>query len=138
MSDIHPDWARPVPQVDAVSRPFWAATLEGRLLVQECPACGHRQFYPRALCTSCGATPGWLECAGTATVHTFTVIRQHGGPGFADEVPFVVAVVELDEGPRMIGNVTDVDPDEVTVGMAVQVWFAPASAEAAVPLWRPV
>lgn len=135
---IHEDWLKPVPAVDAVSEPYWSATLEGRLVIQECPACGHRQHYPRAACTACGATPGWLDCAGTGTIHTFTVIRQFGGPGFRDELPYVVAMVELDEGPLMLGNVTDVDPDAVAIGQRVEVWFTPATDQAAIPRWRPV
>ena len=99
--------------MDAVTKPFWDATLEGRLTFQQCPVCGHRQFYPRAACTACGATPELRDAAGTGTVHTFTVIRQFGGPGFKDELPYVVAMIDLDEGVRMMGNVTDVDPETV-------------------------
>mgnify|MGYP001341657863 CR=1 FL=1 len=131
------DWVKPIPFVDNVTKPFWDATVEGRLTFQECPACGHRQFYPRAICTACGGTPELVDAAGTGTVHTFTVIRQFGGPGFKDELPYVVAMIELDEGPRMMGNVTDVDPELVRIGDPVQVWFAPAGDRCAIPLWRP-
>jgi uncharacterized OB-fold protein len=130
-------WEKPIPHYDAVTKPFWDATLEDKLLFQECPACGNRQFYPRATCTACGATPEWREASGQGTVHTFTVIRQFGGPGFKDELPYVVAMVDLDEGVRMMGNVTDVDPDTVSIGLPVEVWFAPADERFAIPLWRP-
>ena len=82
---------------------------EGRLLIQECPKCGHRQWYPRALCTACGADPEWLECSGRGTVHTFTSSASRGCAPFQDELPYVIAMVELDEGPLMFGNVTDCD-----------------------------
>ena len=87
MSPDTGEWVKPVPYVDAVSKPFWDATLEGRLTFQQCPVCGHRQFYPRAACTACGATPELVDAAGTGTVHTFTVIRQFGGPGFDFKLP---------------------------------------------------
>lgn len=138
MSSDTGDWVKPIPYVDAVTKPFWDATLEGRLTFQQCPGCGHRQFYPRAACTACGATPELVDAAGTGTVHTFTVIRQFGGPGFKDELPYVVAVIELDEGVAMMGNVTDVDPEAVRIGDRVQVWFADAGDRAHIPLWKVV
>ena len=66
------------------------------------------------------------------------LLTQFGGPGFKDELPYVVAIVELDEGPRMMGNVTDVDPETVRIGDRVQVWFADAGERAHIPLWRPL
>ena len=117
MSPDTGEWVKPVPYVDAVSKPFWDATLEGRLTFQQCPVCGHRQFYPRAACTACGATPELVDAAGTGTVHTFTVIRQFGG--------------------RIMGIVSDVDPEAVRIGDRVQVWFADAGDRAHIPLWKP-
>ena len=131
------EWQKPLPAIDDVNRDFWAAAAEGRLLVQACPRCGHRQFYPRALCTVCGDTPEWLECSGRGTVHTFTIIRQMGMRPFRDELPYVVAMVELEEGPLMMGNVTDCDPESVRIGMPVEAHFVRAADDLGVPLWRP-
>lgn len=131
------EWVKPLPQPDAVSAPYWAAAREGRLLVQECASCGNRQWYPRALCTRCGAEPEWLECTGQGVVHTFTVIRQMGLPGFRDELPYVVAIVELAEGPRVMGNVLEVAVEDVHIGMPVEVLFVPAADDVGVPQWRP-
>ena len=117
--------------------PFWEAAARGELLYQECPTCGHRQFYPRALCTACGADPEWAEASGRGTVHTFTVVRQYGTPPFKDELPYVVAVIELDEGVRMIGNVTDCAVDAVRVGMAVEAYAVEFELGLALPFWRP-
>lgn len=130
-------WTKPLPAQEPLSREFWAAADEGRLLIQQCPACGHRQFYPRALCTACGADPVWLEASGRGTVHTFTVIRQQGMPAFTDDVPYVVAMIELDEGPRMMGNVTGCPVDDVTVGMRVRAYAVEAEDGVAVPMWEP-
>ena len=76
------EWTRPVPRPDAVSAPYWEAAARGELLIQECKSCGHRQFYPRAVCTDCGGDVDWLTCSGRGTVHTFTVIRQNHAKPF--------------------------------------------------------
>jgi hypothetical protein len=120
-----------------VSAPYWEAATRGELVVQECPKCGHRQFYPRAVCTDCAATSEWLTCSGRGTVHTFTVIRQNHAKPFKEELPYVVAMVELDEGPRLMGNVTGVEPDDVRIGLPVEVYFVAADEGVAVPFWRP-
>ena len=130
-------WTRPLPDGDAVYAPFWAAAAEGRLLYQECPTCGNRQFYPRPLCTACGADPEWAEASGHGTVHTYTVVRQYGAPPFKDELPYVVAVIELDEGVHMVGNVTDCPVDQVYVGMPVSAYAVAAAERVGVPFWRP-
>ena len=104
--------------------------------LQECKSCGHRQFYPRAVCTDCGDDVDWLTCSGRGTVHTFTVIRQNHAKPFKDELPYVVAIVELEEGPRMMGNVTGIDADDMQIGEAVEVYFVHADEGVAVPFWR--
>jgi uncharacterized protein len=130
------NWPKPLPGVDHVSERYWAAAADGTLLIQQCPACGNRQHYPRALCTRCGAEPEWLEAAGTGTVHTFTVVRQFGMRPFRDELPYVVAMVELDEGPLVMGNVTDCDVDDVHIGMPVEAYFVKAEEHVGIPMWR--
>jgi hypothetical protein len=139
MSDVitPTEWTKPLPTVDDVNRPFWTAAAEGRLVIQECAQCGHRQFYPRALCTQCGGEPGWIECSGRGEVHTFTIVRQMGMRPFRDELPYVVAMVTLEEGPRLMGNVTDVDPDAVRIGLPVEVYFVRAAEDVGIPMWRP-
>ena len=131
------EWAKPLPQPDNVSAPYWQAGAEGRLVIQQCPNCNHRQFYPRALCTVCAAEPEWLECTGRGTVHTFTVVRQNGARTFRDEVPYPIAMVELEEGPLMMGAITDCDADSVTIGMPVEVHFVKAADDIGIPYWRP-
>ncbi|MEX2254496.1 MAG: Zn-ribbon domain-containing OB-fold protein [Acidimicrobiia bacterium] len=131
------EWTKPLPQPDNISAPYWKAASEGRLLIQECPKCGHRQWYPRALCTACSADTEWLECSGRGTVHTFTVIRQMGMRPFRDELPYVVGMIELDEGPMIFGNVTDCDAEAVAIGMPVELFFTRADDEIGVPSWKP-
>lgn len=110
----------PTPEV----QPVLDAAAEGRLAIQRCAACGHHQFYPRVHCTACGALdPEWVDASGDGEVHTFSVVHRNGMPGWRDEVPYVVAVIELAEGPRIFTNVVDCDPAEIAVGMPVRVTF---------------
>ena len=131
------EWKKPLPDPDATSEVWWRAAAEGRLLFQACPRCGHRQLYPRPLCLECGATPEWQEASGRGSVHTFTIVRQHGAPPFRDELPYVVAVVDLEEGVRVLSNLTDCEPESVHVGMAVEAHAALAAEGVGVPLFRP-
>lgn len=129
---------RPVPVLDNVSRPFWEATKRGELLYQECPSCGNRQFYPRAVCTKCLAEPEWRVASGKGTIHTFSVVRQNFAAPFGDWVPYVVAVVDLDEGPRVQANVVGAPVDDVHIGQRVEVEFVDMNDEVALPFWRVV
>jgi uncharacterized OB-fold protein len=128
-------WERPLPAKDHVSTPFWEAASRGELLIQRCPS-GHRQFYPRAVCKVCGSDPEWERASGRGTVHTFTIIRQNHARPFRDELPYVVAMVELDEGVRMMGNITDCPVDDVHIGMPVEVHMVEAEPGVGVPFWR--
>ena len=132
------EWVKPLPQTDNVSAHYWAAARDGRLLIQQCDPCGHRQWYPRALCTNCGAETEWLECMGVGVVHTYTVIRQMGMAGFRDEVPYIVAIIELAEGPRVMGNVVDIDIGDIHIGLAVEAFFVVAADDVGVPQWRQI
>ena len=124
------EWTRPIPRPDAVSAPYWEAAARGELLIQECTSCGHRQFYPRAVCTDCGGDVDWLTCSGRGTVHTFTVIRQNGVPPFNERLPFVVATVDLDEdGARVIAAMPELDPADARIGLRVRATFRPAGDE---------
>lgn len=125
------------PLPDPGPDPFWAAAADGRLVVQHCQSCGRRQFYPRPLCLGCGQMPEWLEASGDGTVYTFTVIRQNGAPGFAKRLPYVVAMIDLAEGPRMMGNVIGCGLDDVHIGMAVRAVAIRVAPSAAVVQWEP-
>lgn len=131
-------YLKPIPVQDGLSAPFWEAANDGRLVVQHCKGCDRFQHYPRPHCTHCGSFDvEWLPASGRADVHTFTVTHRNDAPGFADELPYVFAILELAEGVRMPGNVVDIDPAEVRVGMQVEVCFDRATDEIAIPQWRP-
>jgi uncharacterized OB-fold protein len=130
------DWAGQWPVPDPVDTHYWQAAARGELLIQECPACGNRQHYPRALCIRCGATPGWLSASGRGVIYSYTVVRQMGMAPFSEWVPYVVALIDLEEGPRMIGNVVDCEPELVRIGLPVTAVMHRLSPEIAAPEWR--
>lgn len=103
--------------------PFWDACAEGRLVLPRCQRCGELIWYPRRFCPFCAGTEvSWIEVSGHGTVYSFTVMRRGAG-AYADAAPYVVAYVQLDEGPRVLTNVVGADPDQLEVGTPVRVVF---------------
>ena len=99
-----------VGQPDNVTREWWEATKEQRLVVQHCPSCDHRQHYPRPICLQCGSSElDWIACSGDAVVHSYTIVRRDLGPAF--DTPHVVALVDLAEGPRLTTNLVGADAE---------------------------
>jgi uncharacterized protein len=115
-------WHLPVPDLETA--PYWDATREGKLLIKECRSCGRAFFYPRNHCPRCWSTDtAWREASGRGTVYTFTIVYQNDLPPFRDRLPYVVAIVELDEGVRMTSNIEGIAPEDVRCGMPVLVAF---------------
>jgi uncharacterized OB-fold protein len=137
---LGPDYwgRRPLPWPDEVSRPFFEAAANGRLLLQRCAACSKSVFYPRPFCPTCGGDLEWVELGGIGRVHTFTVIRQNLSSAFRDEVPYVVAMVDVEEGARMMGNVIDCAVEDVHIGMEVEAVLVKIAEGIGMPLWRPL
>ena len=133
------------PPVGADSAPFWEATRTGVLLVQWCTECDRGIFYPRAFCPSCGMTAAdgqgltWRQASGRASVYSFTIEHNPAASGatFSGGQPYVVALVELDEGVRMLTNIVGCDPAEVTIGQAVTVTWEPLSDGRQLPQFTP-
>jgi hypothetical protein len=130
------------PPVGAESGPFWEATRTGRLLVQWCTACDRGVFYPRAFCPHCAAPESaleWRTASGRATVYAAGVEHkpEASGATFSGGEPYCVALVDLEEGIRMMTNVVGCPPDEVHSGMAVAVTWEPLSDGRQLPLFRP-
>jgi uncharacterized OB-fold protein len=128
---------RPAPGADPETEAFWNGVNEGRLLVQRCQSCGNHQLYPRWRCLRCRGQVAWVEAGGGGTVYSFTVIRQNFSRSFRHLIPYVVALVDLDEGPRVMSNLVGCDPADVRIGMPVRVRFESVSDEASVPLFEP-
>jgi uncharacterized OB-fold protein len=125
-----------LPVKSELGAPFWAGAEEGRFLLQACD-CGARIFPPRVVCPKCWAGElRWEQASGLATVYSFSVLERPPTEAFADLVPYVVAMVDLDEGPRMMTNIVGCPPPEVTVGMRVRVEFD--EGRGWIPLFRPL
>lgn len=136
MEDRRETWEGVVPVPSGITERFWAATTEGRLLIQHCPACETHQFYPRVVCANCGVRdPDWVEASGAGSVFTYTVCHRPGAAGFGDLTPYAVAIVELEEGARMTASL-DADPEAVEVGSPVAVTFWRVSDDAALPVFE--
>jgi uncharacterized OB-fold protein len=113
-----------VPIVVEETRGYWEGTLAEEIRIQRCNACGHRQLPWGPCCTSCLSQDlGYQVASGRGTVFSFTIVRQAIHPDFSAQVPYVLADVELAEGPILTSNVTDIAPEAVTIGMPVQSWF---------------
>jgi uncharacterized protein len=124
----------PVPVANADSLPYWNAARERRLLIRKCSACAQLHFMPRYLCPVCWSDElEWVESKGTGTVHSFTVIRRAPMAAFAPRVPYVIALIDLDEGPRMIANVLGEDALSVRIGDRVKVTFEDRGDGAMIP-----
>ena len=131
-------YRKPLPRVDEESRGFWEALVRHELYVQRCRACGTTRFYPRAVCTACpGGDTEWVRASGRGTVYSFTVTHQNQAPGFREELPYVLAIVELDEGVRLMTNVVGCAPEAVRIGMPVEVVFDDVTPEVTLAKFRP-
>lgn len=126
---------RPVPTPTALSRPHWDGCKEGRLRVQRCADCGAFVFIPQPLCTRChGDRLEWTESTGRGTVYSYTIVHRPPRPEF--DVPYVVAIVELEEGWFMLTNIVGCEPADVSVGLAVRVEFEERAGQVVVPVFR--
>jgi len=130
------------PPVGAESGPFWDATREGRLLVQWCTACDRGVFYPRAFCPHCAAPRSaleWRTASGRASVYAAVVEHKPEAAhvAFSGGEPYCVALVDLEEGVRLLTNIVGGPPEEVHSGMPVTVTWEPLSDGRQLPLFRP-
>ena len=115
---------KPVPTPNADTQPFWDACNEDRLIVQYCTSCGHVQFYPRALCVKCERRNlDWRDAKPEGTVHSYTVVHRAPTPAFREDAPYVLALIDLADGFRMMMNVIGCDPEEVHIGTKVRIVF---------------
>ena len=130
----------PVPVVQPEVKVFWDATAEGKLLLPKCTECQTLIWFPRPFCPSCGSlSVDWVQASGKGTIYTYTVNRRGAGdlPEYRDPGPYVLAYVELEEGPRIMTNIVECDVDSVRIGQAVEVVFHDTGAGTALVRFRP-
>ncbi len=131
--------AKPLPNPTDASRPFWDACRRHELRIQRCLECGQLIHYPKIHCPGDGSDRfEWALMSGRGTVYSFIVAHRAFHESFKRDVPYVVAVIELEEGVKLMSNVIGVDPDEVHVGMPVAVEFDDVDPGFSLPKVRPV
>ncbi len=134
------DYIKPLPKFDPVTAPFWDSLKAEKIEIQCCEDCASYVFYPRALCPHCSSRRlKWTPVSGRGRVYTLTVV--HKAPGaFQADAPYVVALVDLEEGCRMMSNIVDVapDPEAVKIGMPVEIVYEHVTEAVTLPKFRPV
>ncbi|WP_405752142.1 Zn-ribbon domain-containing OB-fold protein [Streptomyces sp. NBC_00144] len=144
MTDPAPATAAPaasprfdLPEPDAFTAPYWAAAAEGRLLIRRCGGCGKPHHYPREFCPHCWSDDvTWEQASGRATLYTWSVVHRNDLPPFGKRVPYVAAVVDLAEGPRLMTEIVDCPADGLRIGMALGVTFRELTPGVSVPVFR--
>ena len=138
MTNQAPNIPRPLPTPDEASQPFFDAAKDGKLLLKYCTACSRYMNYAAEFCDACLSHDlEWKESSGKGTVYSFVIMHQVIHPGFAGVVPYNVAVVELEDGPRLHTNLIDIENDQIQVDMPVEVTFDVLENEVTVPKFRP-
>lgn len=131
---------RPLPLPDDATAPYWEAARRRELVVQTCADCEAPRFPPRPMCPHCRSLQcAWRPLSGRGTVYSFVVVHPPVLPAFAERVPLLIALVELAEDPglRVVGNLLDVAPAELEIGLPVEVTFEDAAPDVTLPQWRP-
>lgn len=127
-----------LPVATAESAEYWAGCRRHELLIQRCSDCGRHQFYPRLMCAACaGRSLEWARASGRGRVKSFTIVRRAVSEAYVADVPYVVALIELEEGPTMMSNVVGCPVEDVRIGLPVEVVFEDWPGEVTVPKFRP-
>lgn len=132
------DYAKPVPVPSPETAPFWEAAREHRLTLPKCEECGKVRFPPSGHCPACGgAAHEWVALSGRGRVFSFVTYHRLYHKGWEGELPYVVAVIELEEGPRLLSTLTGIKPEDVKCDMPVEVVFDDITDDATLPKFRP-
>lgn len=130
---------RPIPQITPELRPFFDAARQGQLAVQKCNSCGTLRFPPRRMCPDCLSNEAsWTTVSGQGEVYSFIIMHRVYHPAFATQVPYVVAIVKLQEGAKITSNLIGIDPHRVKCGMPVKAVFEKLNDEVTLPMFQPV
>ena len=132
---------KPLPEITPVNQAFWEGAKAGKLLMQKCADCGAWIFCPRPICVDCNSDKlQWVSLSGRGTIFSFTVIREVVGQalrGFAPDIPYVTAWIDLEEGPRFCSNVIGCPVEDVHIGMPVEVVFEDTGHGVTLPKFKP-
>lgn len=127
-----------LPMIEDDTREFWDATRDGRLLLRHCRSCDAVHYYPRNFCPACWSDDvDWVEASGLGSLYTWSTVFQNDLPPFNEQLPYVAAIVELDEGPRMMTRLVEVDGVEITMGMRLRARFEPLDDDVTIVVFAP-
>lgn len=129
----------PLPVPDELTKPFWDAAREGRLHIQRCQSCRRYYHPPQVICPKCVSSSLEFEAvSGKGTIHSFSVMRDQRVQGFEEKVPYITVLVELEEQPLLtiVTNLPDAAPEDVRIGLRVEVWFERLTDEITLPQFR--
>ena len=133
-----PDYVKPLPYVHDETRPFWEGTKRHELQIQRCLDCEKFYFYPRSICPHClSDNTEWVNVSGRGKIYSFTVSHRPASPAFEPDVPYNIAIVELDEGVRMMSNIVECQNEDLRIDMPVEVVFDDVTPEITLPKFRP-
>jgi uncharacterized protein len=142
---LHPEeviimaYNKPLPKLNSDAKPFWDGCKNHELRFQQCQACGHVRWPSSIICPKCNKRETrWVIAGGHGTIYTYAVYHIAYHPGFSDDIPYVVAIVELDEGPHLLTNIINCNHQEIRCGMDVIVVWDDVTPETTVPKFRPV
>jgi uncharacterized OB-fold protein len=128
---------RPLPYIEDEDREYWEAARRHELRMQRCTACGYIRFTPRPMCPRCQSWDfEWTRLSGRGRVYSWVVVHPPVLPYFADKTPYPVALIELEEGPRIVSTVVDVPADQLAMDLPVEVDFEPVNEEVTLPVFR--
>lgn len=131
------DYAKPLPTITDENREFWEGAKRGKLRMQKCQECGHIRYPISHVCPKCLSYYfAWADLSGRGEVFSYVVFHQLYNKAFEKDIPYNVALVQLEEGPRMYSNIVGVDNDAVKIGDKVEAVFEPATPEVTIPRFR--
>lgn len=132
------EYTKPLPTITDENHPFWEGCRQGKLRMQKCGDCGHIRYPISHVCPKCLSYKfEWTDLSGRGEVFSYVVFYQLYNKAFEQDIPYNVALVQLDEGPRMYSNIVDADNDSVKVGDKVEVAFDPVTPEVTIPRFKP-
>ena len=134
------DYDKPLPRGinPELTAPFWEAAGRGELVLPRCRTCSTVFFYPRELCPDCLSSDlDWVPASGKGRVYSYTIIHQPAHPTFRGDSPYVYAIIQLDEGPRMVSNIVDCPNDDVSINMPVVAAFDAVTPDTTLVKFRP-
>jgi uncharacterized OB-fold protein len=130
-------YSKPLPIIDEDTAPYWKYCKQHELRMQKCSDCGHIRFPASVLCPACHSMDAqWMKLSGKGKIFSYVVFRQAYHPAYKGDIPYVVAIIQLEEGPRMESNIIDADVDEIEIGMSVKLVFDDVTDSISLPKFK--